>query len=116
MKVLIKGHQTDIQPRWKSRILDRLEKLERFEDRIIKIEITLTASHHHLKGNESCHIFVKVPRKTIDVKKGADDMMSAIDAACKVMEQQVHKLWKDVKARNRHDKVARQAKRGVLVS
>ncbi len=114
MNVVIKGHQTDIQPRWKNHIEERLAKLAPFEEKIIKIEITLTASHHHQKGNENCHIFIKVPRKTIDVKKNAETMMGAIDAACKVMEQQVHKLWKDVKTRNRHAKAGRAAKRGAL--
>jgi ribosomal subunit interface protein len=116
MKVLIKGHQTDVLQRWKNHIYDRLAKLERFEDRIIKIDFTLTASHHHQKGYEECHICVKVPRKTIDVKKGAENMMAAIDAACKVVEKQIHALWKDVKTRNRHAKTARLIKRGVLVS
>jgi ribosomal subunit interface protein len=116
MRVLIKGHQTDVLTRWKNHIYERLEKLERFEDRIIKIDFTLTASHHHQKGFETCHIFVKVPRKTIDVKKSAENMMLAIDAACKVVEQKVHVLWKDVKTRNRHARTARMIKRGTTIA
>jgi ribosomal subunit interface protein len=116
MNVIIHGHETEVQARWRSHILDRIEKLERFQDRIVKMEFILTASHHHLKGSETCHVNVKVPRKTIDVRKTAETMMEAIDAACKVVERQIHALYKDVKTRNRHKKEARLAKRnGVLV-
>ena len=107
MKVLIRGHETAVQARWRDHIYDRLSKLDRFEDRIIRLEYFLTASHHHLKGAESCHIIAKVPRKTIDVKKSAETMMEAIDAASKVMEGQIHKLYKDIKTRHRRSKPGR---------
>jgi len=103
MLVNIKGHQTEVLPRWKDHIYERLSKLDRFEDRIIKIDFTLTSSHHHLKGNESCHVTIKVPRKTIAIKKDGETMVLAIDAACRVMEKLIHDLWKDVKDRNRVD-------------
>ncbi len=112
MHVHIKGHQTDVLPRWESHIFDRLSKLERFEERIVKMEYTLTASHHHLKGNETCHINVKVPRKTIVIKKSAETMIEAIDLASKVLEKQIHELWKDIKDRHRHAGKLREAKRG----
>jgi ribosomal subunit interface protein len=102
MQVTIRGHQTDVQARWKDHINDRLAKLERFEDRIIKIDVTLTSDHHHLKGNEECKFTVKVPRKTINVTKNAETMIGAIDAASKTLEQQIHALYKDIKDRNRH--------------
>ncbi len=101
MQVFIRGHETTVQARWKDHIYDRLAKLDRFEDRIIRIEYFLTTSHHHRKGSEVCHVIAKVPRKTIDVKKTAETMMEAIDAASKVLESQIHKLYKDIKTRNR---------------
>lgn len=114
MQVFIRGHETDVSPRWRDHIYDRLGKLDRFEDRIIRIEFVLTTSHHHLKGNETCHIITKVPRKTIDIKKDADTMLGAIDLACKVLEQQVHRLYKDVKDRHRRSKETRMVKRGIV--
>ena len=111
MQVIIRGHQTEVQPRWKDHIYERLEKLERFEDRIIKIDFVLQTSHHHLKGNETCHITVKVPRKTISVKKNHEHMIGAIDLASHVVEQQVHTLWKDLHTRDRRQKPARIFKR-----
>jgi len=111
MQILIKGHQTEVQPRWQEHIYDRLTKLARFEDRIIKIEYILTASHHHLKGYESCHIIAKVPRKTLAIKKDARTIIDAIDMASKVLERKIHTLWKVSTLRNRHSKLAK-AKRG----
>src|SRR5688572_14840083 len=101
MNILIRGHETMVQSRWRGHIFDRISKLDRFEDRIVRIEYILTSSHHHLKGNETCHIIVKIPRKTLNIKKSAQTMPEAIDLASKVMEGQVHKLYKDVKDRNR---------------
>jgi ribosomal subunit interface protein len=101
MNVLIHGHETMVQARWRSHIFDRITKLDRFEDRIVRMEYVLTSSHHHLKGHETCHIIAKVPRKTLDVKKSAETMIEAIDMASKVMESQIHKLYKDVKERSR---------------
>jgi ribosomal subunit interface protein len=116
MNVLIKGHRTEVQPRWKQHIEDRIAKLEPFADRIIKIQVTLTTSHHHHKGNELCRVFVKVPRKTIALRRRAETMLIAIDAAFHVIDQQMHKLWKDVKTRNRHNKAVRNAKRNGRVA
>jgi ribosomal subunit interface protein len=113
MKVLIHGHETTVQPRWRDHIYDRLAKLDRFEDRIIRLEYFLTASHHHLKGSEVCHITAKVPRKTIDIRKSAETMMEAIDAASRVLEQQVHQLYKDLKTRHRRSRETRRVKRGI---
>ncbi len=114
MQVFIHGHQTDVLARWKNHIYERLGKLERFEDRIIKIDIVLTSSHHHLKGNETCHITLKVPRKTISIRKDAENMLAAIDLAFKVAEQQIHALWKDLHARKRRQKPVRIAKRSLI--
>ncbi len=113
MQILIKGHQTEILERWREHIYDRLTKLARFEDRIIKLEYILTASHHHLKGNESCHIIAKVPRKTISVKKDAQTIIEAVDMASKILEKQIQNLWKDTKDRHRHSKIIQRAKRGI---
>ena len=55
MQVMIRGHETSVQQRWRDHIGERLSKLDRFEARIIRIEFVLTSSHHHLKGNETCH-------------------------------------------------------------
>lgn len=114
MKVLIRGHETAVQPRWRDHIYDRLAKLDRFEDRIMRIEYFLNTSHHHLKGSESCHITVRVPRKTIVVKKEAETMMEAIDTASKVVETQIHHLYKDIRDRHRRSKEIRRVKRGQL--
>ncbi|MCB4757677.1 MAG: ribosome-associated translation inhibitor RaiA [Elusimicrobia bacterium] len=110
MFVHIKGHQTDVLSRWREHIYERLTKLDRFEDRIIKLEITLTASHHHLKGNESCHITAKVPRKTIAIKRNGETMFEAIDAASRILEKQIHDLWKDVRDRRRRVKGKEEGK------
>jgi len=114
MDVHIRGHRTVTQPRWREHIFERLSKLDRFQDNIIKIDVILTSSHHKLKGNELCRIHTKVPRRTIAVKKRASTMMEAIDAAFKVLEQQIHHLWKKQKNRSRHSRFARLATRGEL--
>jgi ribosomal subunit interface protein len=116
MDVHIRGHRTVTQPRWRDHIYERLSKLDAFQDNIIKVDIILTSSHHHLKGNELCRIRVKVPKRTIAIRKAAETMMEAIDAAFKVLEQQIHGLWKKQKNLSRHSKVARMAKRGELRS
>ena len=113
MQVFIRGHETTVQSRWRDHIYDRLAKLDRFEDRIIRIEYFLTTSHHHRKGAEQCHIIAKVPRKRIDVKKTAETMMESIDAASKVLEGQIHKLYKNLKTRRRRAEETRQVKRGI---
>ena len=111
MKVMIRGHETTVLPRWRDHIYERIAKLDRFEDRIVRIEYYLRTDHHHLKGSESCHITAKVPRKTLSVKKSAETMMEAIDRASKVMERQVHHLYKDVKSRHRRARETRRIKR-----
>ncbi|OVE77518.1 ribosomal subunit interface protein, partial [bacterium F11] len=97
MNIQIRGHRTQVQPRWRDHIFERLSKLDRFVERIIKVEYVLTSSHHHLKGNEFCRINAKVPRKTIAIKRKSESMIGAIDAASHVLERQVQNLWKDVK-------------------
>lgn len=115
MDVHIRGHRTVTQPRWRDHIYERLSKLDRFQDQLIKINVILTSSHHHLKGNELCRINVKVPKKTIAIRKRAETMMEAIDHSFKILEQQVHGLWKKEKSKKRHSKEARILKRGGLI-
>jgi len=114
MQVMIRGHETSVQPRWRDHIYERISKLDRFEDRIVRLEYFLTTSHHHLKGSESCHITAKVPRKTISIKKDAETMIEAIDAASRVLEREIHRLYKDVKDRHRRSRETRLVKRGVV--
>lgn len=114
MQVLIRGHETAVQPRWRDHIYDRITKLDRFEDRIIRLEYFLTTSHHHLKGTESCHVTAKVPRKTISIQKSADTMLEAIDAASRVLERQIQTLFKDIKDRNRRSREIRRVKSGIV--
>lgn len=112
MLLQIRGHETLVAKSWRDRISERLVKLERFEEKIIRLEYVLTTSRHHMKGNETCQIVAKVPRKTIAVKKTCETMIEAIDAASHVLEQKIHHLYKDVKARNRHNREIRRVKRG----
>ena len=114
MQVLIRGHETSVQPRWRDHIYDRLTKLDRFEDRIVRIEYFLTTSRHHLKGMEACHVTAKVPRKTISIQKKADTMIEAIDAASWVLERQIQSLFKDLKDRHRRARETRKVKRGIV--
>lgn len=114
MKLLIRGHETTVLPRWRDHIYERVAKLDRFEDRIIRIEYFLHTDRHHLKGSENCHITVKVPRKSIDIKKNATTMIEAIDAASKVLERQIHSLYKDIKDRHRRARETRAVKRGYV--
>ena len=113
MQVIIRGHETTVQSRWRDHIYTRLSKLDRFEGRIIRIEYFLTTSHHHNKGYEFCHVIAKVPRKRIDVKKNGETMIEAIDAASRVLELQVHKLYKDVKNRHRRSREKRVVRSGI---
>jgi len=112
MNVQIRGHRTTVQARWRDHIFERIAKLDRFVDRIIKVDYVLTSSHHHHKGNELCRITAKVPRKTIAIKRRSETMINAIDAASHVLERQVQHLWKDIKVRSRHNGEARRVKRG----
>ncbi len=114
MQVLIRGHETTVQPRWRDHIYERLTKLDRFEARIVRLEFFLTTSHHHLKGSESCHITVKVPRRTISINKSAETMLEAIDAASHVLERQIQSLYKDVKNRHHRSRETRDVKRGIV--
>lgn len=114
MQVHIRGHETSVLASWRGHIGDRLAKLDRFEDRIIRLEYVLTTSRHHLKGNELCHIIAKVPRKTIDIKKTGETMSEAIDAASKILEQKIHTLYKATKTKNRNSRDIRRVKRGVV--
>ncbi len=116
MDVHIRGHRTVTQPRWRDHIYERLSKLDRFQDRIIKIDIILTSSHHHFKGNELIRVRVKVPGRTIAIKKRCETMMEAIDATFKVLEQKIHQLWKKTQDKSHHSKIARMVKQGVLVN
>src|SRR5688572_23666538 len=111
MQTLIHGHQTDVLPRWKNHIYERLAKFDRWEEKIIRFAVVLSSSHHHLKGSETCHITVKVPRKTFSVKKTEENMILAIDASFKIIEQKVHSLWKDLHTRKRRQKPVRALKR-----
>ncbi|MHA1518003.1 MAG: HPF/RaiA family ribosome-associated protein [Alphaproteobacteria bacterium] len=101
----------DPSPAVEARIREKAEKLERFQERIIRCTVVVEAPHrHHHKGKlYSVHIDISVPGKDhliVDRAKPADHahedvyvaVRDAFNAAVRQLEDYTQRMRGDVKA------------------
>lgn len=88
MQINITGRHHHITQAMKDHAISRAEKLERYDDRITKFEITLNVEGQR---NEAEVIASATGGNRLMAKEDSNDMYAAIDAAMDKMESQLKK-------------------------
>jgi len=99
MKIKIAGRHTDASPALRDYIIDRTEALERFFDRIVSVDVVLSAEKERQIADFHAHL---TNRKQINAREESTDMYASIDKAIDRLKRQLVKFkdqLQDVKIR-----------------
>ncbi len=86
--VTISARHMDLTDAMKNHINERIEKLPRFDDHIISIEVVLDED----AGREKVEIIAKCHHEVLVTKSNGHDLYAAIDEAFDRLERRVAKL------------------------
>lgn len=104
MKLILSTHNVTLTKAIEDHVLDRLEKLDHFDQRAVDARITL--EHDHTRAPErqfSCSIRLAVRGPDLFAEDRESDLYAAIDRVTKKIEQQIRKRHGKIKTRKHND-------------
>lgn len=110
MKLILSTHNVTLTKAIEDHILDRLDKLDRMDQRIVDARVTL--EHDHTRAEEKqfvCAVRLGVRGPDLFAKDVESDLYAAIDLVTKKIEQQIRTRHSKRKARKK--KVGERTKR-----
>ena len=103
MNLILSGRGVDLDDALRQYATEKLTRVERFFDRIIKMEVELRHERNpRVKDPERCEVVVKTPKQTLRVHGEGLDHFAAIDVAADRLEMQVKKVKERLKDRQHH--------------
>jgi putative sigma-54 modulation protein len=102
--VIISGLHMDLTPAIKNIVYEKVEKLFKHEERIIRLQIELEHSTQNLSNSRTPYLakgHIEIRRKPIIVSTASEDLYKSIDDL-------VHKLDRQLRRRSRLRKVRRK--------
>ena len=93
MNLILKGRGVDLNDRLRGYADEKLTRVQRFFERIIKMEVELShESTARASDRHRVEVTVKTPGETLRAHGGGTDFFAAIDQAADHLETQVKKL------------------------
>jgi len=89
MKIKIAARHMDATPSIRSHIIDKTEALERYFDRIISVDVVLSAERERQIADFHAHL---TNRKIISAREESTDMHASIDGAIDHLKRQLVKF------------------------
>ena len=100
MKLILSTHNVTLTKAIEVHILDRLQKLDHFDQRAIDARVTLEHDHTRALGKQfSCSIRLAVRGPDLFAEDVESDLYAAIDRVVKKIAQQIRKRRSKFKAR-----------------
>jgi putative sigma-54 modulation protein len=110
MKLILSTHNVTLTKAIEDHVLDRLQKLDHFDQRAVDARVTLEHDHTRVPTKQfSCSIRLAVRGPDLFAEDVESDLYAAIDRVTKKIEQQIRKRHNKWKARKH--KVAARTKR-----
>ena len=83
MEIVLKGRRVDMTERFRRHVSDKLTKLERFDHKVIRIDVELSKETNPRRSGESDRIELTVHSKgpVVRAEAAADDRYAALDLA-----------------------------------
>lgn len=93
MNLILSGRGVDLNERLREYATSKLTRVERFFDRIIKMEVELSSERNpRVRDGHRVDVTVKTPRDTLRAHGAGGDHFAAIDQAADRLEVQVKKF------------------------
>jgi putative sigma-54 modulation protein len=106
MNLILSGRGVDLDERLREYATDKLSRVEKFFDRIIKMEIELRHERNpRVRDPDRVEVVVKTPGETLRVHGEGIDHFAAIDVAADRLERRVKRFKNRLIQRTRNGKV-----------
>ena len=100
MKLILSTHNITLTKAIEDHILNKLEKLEHYDQRIVDTRITLEHDHTRVPEKQfSCSIRLDMRGPDLFAEDHESDLYTAIDLVTKKIEQQIRKRHNKQKAK-----------------
>ncbi|GAB1445084.1 MAG: ribosome-associated translation inhibitor RaiA [Cyclobacteriaceae bacterium] len=86
MQVLIKSVRINLQPELEEFIHDKVERLEKLNDRIVRAHVTLSVEQGSSPQNKTCEILLSIPGEDPFLKKTGASFEEAVSEAVTALE------------------------------
>ena len=107
MKLILSTHNVTLTKAIEDHILDKLDKLDHLDQRVIDTRVTLEHDHTRIPEKQfSCSMRLAVRGPDLFAEDRENDLYTAIDLVTKKIEQQIRKRHNKTKAR-KHKVAAR---------
>lgn len=105
MKIIVKGKNLDMTPALREYAEEKVGKVEKYFDRIIKTEIEMSVERNpKISNNQVVEVTVFTNGPVIRAKESATDMYQAIDLVSSKLERQARRAKKKMIDRSHHAK------------
>jgi ribosomal subunit interface protein len=107
--IVVKGRQIDLSDRFRTHVSERLEKVERFDPKIQRVDVEVSKEPNPRMADRaySVELTIRSRGPVVRAEAAADDKYAALDVACTRLEARLRK-----KADRRHD----HHRRGAVAS
>ena len=103
MNLILSGRGVELDDSLRQYATEKLTRVERFFDRIIKMEVELRHERNpRVKDPDRVEVVVKTPRQTLRVHGEGLDHFAAIDVAVDRLEMQLKKVKERLKDHHNH--------------
>lgn len=92
MNVKIEGQHTQVDAKVQELVTQRLETLNEPYQDIVHARVAFVKHERHQKGNDEVRMFLSLSGKTISVKRQADTLDEALNAALDVLTRQLREF------------------------
>lgn len=87
----IRGKNIELTPAIKEHVEQRVEKVEKYFDRITMVNVEVRKSEHHKNGFFSCKVNLDVPKHRFHAEETKGDLHDAIDSVFSIVERELKK-------------------------
>jgi ribosomal subunit interface protein len=98
--IVVKGRQVDLSERFREHVTERLEKVERFDPKIQRVDVEVSKEHNPRLADRALRVELTIRSRgpVVRAEAAADDKYAALDVACSRLEARLRKA-----ADRRHD-------------
>ncbi|MEJ7706695.1 MAG: ribosome-associated translation inhibitor RaiA [Nocardioidaceae bacterium] len=93
MEVVVTGRHTEVSDRFRSHVEEKLEKLEKYDQRIIRIDVEVSEEHNPRLSDQAACVEITIRSKgpVMRAEAAADNKMTALDRAVDKLLAQARK-------------------------
>ncbi|MGQ9475194.1 MAG: ribosome hibernation-promoting factor, HPF/YfiA family [Actinomycetota bacterium] len=103
MQIIVKGKNLEVTDALRDYALEKVGRVEKYLDRIIKTEIELSVEKNpKIQENQVVEVTIFSSGPVIRAKEAATDMYQAIDLVCSKLERQARKVKRKLIDRHHH--------------